>query len=34
MAPDILDVMAAAFGGPVSAAGAILKKVIARARAG
>ena len=34
MAPDILEVMAAAFGGPVSAAGAILKKVIERAKSG
>ncbi|MBL8093361.1 MAG: hypothetical protein JNL73_04275 [Anaerolineales bacterium] len=34
MAPDILEVMAAAFAGPVSAAGTILKKVIERARAG
>lgn len=32
MAPDILEVMASAFGGPVSAAGTILKKVIERAK--
>ena len=33
MAPDILDVMGAALGGPLSAAGMILKKVIERASA-
>lgn len=34
MAPDILEVMAAAFAGPATAAGTILKKVIERARGG
>jgi len=34
MAPDILEVMAAAFAGPATAAGTILKKVIERARSG
>lgn len=34
MAPDILDVMAAALGGPLSAAGVILQKVVARAKQG
>lgn len=34
MAPDIVDVMAASLGGPVSGATAVLKKVIDRARNG
>lgn len=34
MAPDILEVMGAALGGPLSAAGLILKKVIAKAQQG